>query len=88
MYSFTQKELLEIINEYNSINRKIIKKNLKRIMKEKGFRSADIMQLGYSKHNTYSWTNSAVSNIPMFNQALHLAVSFDFNVKELIKKTE
>ena len=81
----SQQEVLDLINQYNNTDRKIIKSNLKRIMKEHKFKAADIMNLGYSDHNVYSWTNSRANNIPMHPQALHLAVNFNFDVRELLK---
>jgi hypothetical protein len=79
------KEIYSLINQYNSTDKVIIKENLKRIMKEKRFKSSDIMDLGYKKYNCYSWTNIAAKNAPLFDQAIHLAVSFNFDVKELLK---
>lgn len=80
-----QIKMLELINEYNNIDRQIIKKNLKRIMGKCDIKPGDIMNLGYEKNNIYAWTNLTANNIPMFNQALHLAVCFNFDINELLK---
>jgi hypothetical protein len=81
----SQAEALELINLYNNTNRQVIKKNLKRIMIEKNIKAKDIINLGYAQNNTYAWTNLGSINIPMFDQALNIAVSFNFDVKELLK---
>ena len=45
-----------------------------------------VIALGYKADNAYSWSNSRSPNIPMFEQALDLAVAFDFDVREFIKE--
>ena len=82
---YTQAEFLQIIKQYNSTDRKIIKANLKRIMDIYGIKPADIIALGYSSRNVYAWTNRSTSNIPLFEQALTIAVHFDFNITEFLK---
>ena len=80
-----QSELLQTINTYNNTKRSIIKTNLKRVMRLYRFKSADVMQLGYARHNVYSWGNSRANNIPMFDQALTIGVNFNFDVREFLK---
>lgn len=80
-----QKEMLELIEQYNSTDRKIIKNNLKRVMKKYKFRPKDIMQLGISKSNVYTWGNVSTDNIPMIDQSLKIAITFGFDVRELLK---
>ena len=48
-------------------------------------KSADIIQLGYKPNNVYAWTNKGSINIPMFDQALSIAVNFDFDVKKFLE---
>lgn len=48
-------------------------------------KSADIIQLSYKPNNVYAWTNKSGSNIPMFDQALSIAINFDFNVKKFFE---
>jgi hypothetical protein len=81
----SQTEMLELLNNYNTMDRIIIKKNLRRIMKEKNIKVKDIVKLGYTFTNVYSWINPSANNIPMFNQALDVAVHFNFDVKEFLK---
>lgn len=85
MIQYTQAEFLQIIKQYNSTDRKIIKANLKHIMDIYGIKPADIIALGYSSRNVYAWTNKSANNIPLFGQALNIAVHFDFSITEFLK---
>lgn len=85
MIKYTQAEFLQLIQRYNSVDRKIIKANLKHIMDIYGIKPADIIALGYSSYNVYAWTNRSTSNIPLFEQALNIAVKFNFRITEFIK---
>jgi superfamily I DNA/RNA helicase len=85
MMQYTQAEFLQIIKQYNSTDRKIIKANLKHIMDIYGIKPADIIALGYSSRNVYAWTNRSTSNIPLFEQALNIAVKFNFSITEFLK---
>jgi hypothetical protein len=79
----TQADMLKLITDYNNQDRKIIKDNLKRIMWKQSIKPSDVMKLGFGKNNVYQWTNSKANNIPMFEQALTIAVHFKFDVTEL-----
>jgi hypothetical protein len=81
-----QTEILNLINQYNSTDRGVIKANLKRLMVENNITPREIISLGYTKNNVYAWTNQAANNIPLFEQALNIATSFNFNVKEFLKE--
>jgi len=85
MIQYTQAEFLQIIQQYNSTDRGVIKTNLKRIMNIYGIKPADIIALGYTSRNVYAWTNKSTKNIPLFEQALNIAVHFDFNITEFLK---
>ena len=85
MIQYTQVEFLNIIKQYSSTDRSIIKANLKRIMDIYGIKPADIISLGYSPRNVYAWTNKSTKNIPLFEQALNIAVKFNFSITEFIK---
>jgi len=82
---YTQAQFLQLIQQYNSTDRKVIKANLKRIMDIYNIKPADIISLGYSPCNVYAWTNKGTKNIPMFNQALNIAVEFHFDIKEFLR---
>jgi hypothetical protein len=80
-----QVKMLKLITDYNSTDRKIIKENYKRIISEKNIKPANIMKLGFSDKNVYQWGNSAASNIPLFEQALKIAIIYNFDITEFIK---
>lgn len=80
-----QTETLELINQYNSTDRQVIKNNLKRILIDYNIKPSDIMNLGYMKNNVYSWMNQSSTNIPLFDQALNIAVKCNFDIKEFLK---
>jgi hypothetical protein len=83
---YTQQELLTIINQYNTLPRKIIKSNYKRILSEYNIQPKQIMdELGYGTSNVHCWSTKSSANIPMFPQALSIATAFDFDVQEFIK---
>lgn len=83
---YTQQEMLDLINQYENTDRKTIKLNLKRILTEQGIKPKQIIELGYTSPNTYSWLAPTASNIPLINQALHLACEFNFNIREFLEK--
>ena len=80
----SQAEILELIKAYNSTDRTIIKANLRRLMLEYSIKPGDIISLGFKSNNVYSWTNQASKNIPMFEQALNIAIEYGFNAKEFL----
>jgi len=82
---YTQAEFLQLLQQYNNTDRKAIKANLKRIMHIYGIKPADIISLGYSPRNVYAWTNKSANNIPLFGQALNIAVNFNFSITEFLK---
>ena len=82
---YTQAGFLQLIQQYNSTDRRVIKANLKRLMIDYSIKPADIIQLGYKPNNVYTWTNKGCNNIPMFEQALSIAVKFNFNVKKFLE---
>jgi hypothetical protein len=87
--TYTQAEILNLINQYDIKNpdtRKTIKQNYIRILDQYNINPKDIMQLGFQKNNTYSWSTKISPNIPMFNQALTIAVAFNFDIKEFLKE--
>jgi hypothetical protein len=83
-----QQNMLKLITDYNSTDRKVIKENYKRIMIINDIRPSDLMDLGFGKNNVYQWGNSAANNIPLFEQALQIAVEYEFNITEFIKPLE
>ncbi len=82
---YTQAEFWQIIKQYNSTDRKVIKANLKHIMDIYNIKPADIISLGYSPRNVYAWTNKSTKNIPIFEQALYISTRFNFSITEFLK---
>lgn len=83
-----QREFLQLINDYSAADRKTIKQNLKRILTELNIKPKQIIELGFSSPNVYSWLANVNNNIPLFPQALTIAVEFDFDVKEFLQEIE
>ena len=83
---YTQDEFLKIMQKYNSMDRKAITINLSTIYKKIGIKAKDIIEdLQYSSYKVHSWTAISSPNIPTFEDALLLAVKYNFDIKELIK---
>jgi hypothetical protein len=80
-----QIETLELMTQYKETDRQTIKANLKRLMIDYKLKPNDIIALGFQPNNVYAWTNQTSTNIPMFEQALLIAVKYDFDIKEFLK---
>ena len=84
--TYTQSELLNIMQRYNSTDRQIIKKNFKEIKKLYNFQNADIERdFGYNLEKIKGWGNRSNPNIPVFEDALKMAVHYGFDIEELIR---
>ena len=84
---YTQEEFLSIINKYNNADRKDIKINLLMIFKKKNIKNKQIMEeTKYTPYKVNSWFAFSSPNIPTFEDALMLAVKYDFDIQELIKE--
>ena len=84
---YTQKEFLSIISNYNSADRKDIKINLLTIFKKKGVKNKQIIEeTEYTSYKVNSWFAFSSPNIPTFEDALMLAVKYDFDIQELVKE--
>lgn len=84
---YTQEEFLNIISTYNNADRKDIKINLLTIFKKKGIKNKQIMEeTEYTPYKVNSWFAFSSPNIPTFEDALMLAVKYNFDIQELIKE--
>ena len=84
---YTQQEFLDIINKYNNADRRDITINLLMIIKKAGIRNKQIMEdTGYTPSKVNSWFALSSTNVPTFEDALMLAVKYNFDIKELIKE--
>lgn len=84
---YSQTEFLDIISKYNSADRKDIKINLLTIFKKKGIKNKQIVEdTEYTPYKVNSWFAFSSPNIPTFEDALMLAVKYNFDINELIKE--
>ena len=84
---YTQQEFLNIIDRYNNADRKTIKINLLMIFKKKQIKNKQVMEeTEYTSYKVNSWFAFSSPNIPTFEDALMLAVKYDFDIQELIKE--
>lgn len=85
---YTQSEFLSIINKYNNADRKDIKINLLTIFKKRGIKNKQIIEeTEYTPYKVNSWFAFSSPNVPTFEDALMLAVKYEFDIQELIKET-
>lgn len=69
------------------MNRKDIKVNLLMVFKKKGIKNKQIMEeTEYTSSKVNSWFAFSSNNIPTFEDALMLAVKYDFDIQDLIKE--
>ena len=84
---YTQKEFLNILIDYNNIDRKIITINLLIVFKKSGIKNKQVIEdTNYTPSKVNSWFAISSPNVPTFEDALMLAVMYDFDIKELIKE--
>ncbi len=81
---YNQSEMLELINQYNQTDRKLIKQNLRHILTTHNIKPKHIIQLGFARPNVYAWMAPTTNNIPLINQALTIACAFDFSIEEFL----
>ena len=84
---YTQEEFLDIILKYNSMDRKIIKINLSSILKKSGIKNKQVIKdTEYTPYKVNGWLALSSTNVPTFEDALMLAVRYNFNIEDLIKE--
>ena len=84
---YTQQEFLDIISKYNNADRKDIKINLLMIFKKKEIKNKQIAEeTEYTSYKVNSWFAFSSPNVPTFEDALMLAVKYDFDIMELVKE--
>lgn len=83
---YTQQEFLNIINKYNNADRKDVKLNLIMVFKRKEIKNKQIIEeTEYTSYKVNSWFALSSPNIPTFEDALMLAVRYEFDIQDLIK---
>jgi len=87
--TYTQSELLNIMQLYNSIDRQIIKSNLQLVKELHNFQNADIVNdFGYKEEKVKGWFNRSNPVVPIFEDALRMATHYDFDITKLTRKKE
>ena len=85
--SYTQQEFLDILRKYNGMDRRNITINLSTIAKKLGIKNKQVIEdTQYSSYKVNSWFALSSPNIPTFEDALMLAVKYNFDIKDLIKE--
>lgn len=85
--SYTQQEFLNILRKYNGMDRRNITINLSTIAKKLGIKNKQVIEdTQYSSYKVNSWFALSSPNIPTFEDALMLAVKYNFDIKDLIKE--
>lgn len=85
--NYTQEQLLEVIQTYNNTDRQTIKKNLKILKIKYNFSNADITaELGHKPEKVRGWFSVSNPYVPTFEDALSLAVHYNFDITELIQE--
>ena len=85
--SYTQQEFLNIIRKYNGMDRRNLTINLSTIAKKLGIKNKQVIEdTQYSSYKVNSWFALSSPNIPTFEDALMLAVKYNFDIKDLIKE--
>lgn len=81
-----EQEMLSLMEKYNTTNRKTIKINLKQILNSNDIKTADIIKdLNINREKAYAWAKPSSNNIPMLDDALKLAIKYNFKVTDLLK---
>lgn len=82
-----QREILEIMNKYNTMSRKVITENLFHVKAKGKFRRSDIIiDLGFEKEKVAGWYNRKNPCVPLFEDALRLSVTYGFDIVELVNE--
>ena len=88
MKQYTQKEIEILIEQYNSTDKTVIKKNTQRILaqaKELYNYGEIAIKNGLSEQTIYQYNKDYVTNYPNFLTALKLANFLNIDITEFIK---
>lgn len=82
-----QNEMLEVMTKYNTMSRKVIKENLFHIRDSKNLKRKDIVdKLGYETEKIAGWFNRGNDTIPLFEDALKVAIMCDVSITDLVRE--
>lgn len=88
MKQYTQKEIEDLIEQYNSTDKTVIKRNTQRILqKAKELYSYNEIAIknGLSEQTLYQYNKDYVTNYPNFSTALKIANFLGIDITEFIK---
>jgi len=81
-----QKQLIELMSKYNTIDRKIIQSNLVYHIDASGYKNKFIAEkMRVTDQTIYGWRKSDKFNIPTFETALKLCDLLQIPITELLK---
>ena len=87
MNQYTQEEFLQIMKDYNSIDKQIIKKNLQILKVKYNFKNSTITaDLHHKVEKVRGWFSMTNNYIPTFEDALQLATYYGFDITEMFQK--
>jgi DNA-binding XRE family transcriptional regulator len=85
MKQYSQKDIENLINQYNRTDKQIIKKNTVRILSESGYQYTDIAnRTGIGVQTLYQYNKEYVTNYPNFLTALKIANFLEIDITEFI----
>lgn len=80
-----QKSMLNFIEKYNSMDRKVITENLFHIKAKHKFKRSDIViDLDVAENRVQGWLNRRNTAVPTVHDALRLATAYQFDISELV----
>lgn len=83
-----QKQIIELINCYNSTDKQLIQRRLIKYIDESGYKNKALADfIGVSEHTIYSWRKTTLDKVitPSFEMALKLCDVLNLSITELIK---
>ncbi len=84
-----QEGLLNLIHIYESMDRKVIKKNVKNALKRRCIKLTEVCKdLDMEYNKVKQWIYMGVNNIPTLKDALALAEFYHFSISEIISLSE
>jgi DNA-binding XRE family transcriptional regulator len=81
-----QKQLVELINHYNSIDRKTLQNRIILYIDKSGYKNKALADfLGVSEQTIYGWRKADKFNVPAFETAIKLMDILNISITELIR---
>lgn len=87
-YMQHQKWLINLMERFESTDRKTIKANLRRMTVKSLKAPSDVIELGFSTGSVRAWFGRTSDAYPIFKNALIIANAFKFDMDEYLKETK